>query len=416
MMSQCPINLASPDTYTHGVPFAEFARLRREQPISWQVDPDNGVGYWAITRRDHVDFISKSPELFSSSARTCFYAERDDAQIEMMRNLLINMDPPDHVKYRRIVRNAFTPKAVDSYEPRFREIARDIVDRVLPKGRCEFVAEVAAELPLIAICELMGIPIEDRHEFFEWTNRMIGADDPELAVSREDIAAAHFNVFQYGRKLAELHRQSPRSNIVGVLLDGTVQEEHLSDIEFCNFFLLLVVAGNETTRTVTTHGMRLLLEHPEQYRKLQQDPSLVEAAVEEFLRYHPAVIQFRRTVMQDVELDGVRMKQGDKVVMFYPSANRDELIFPQADTFDIERDFRDGIRNEHRAFGIGEHFCLGSHLARLELKIIFEEIVRRIHEPRLDGEVRWMRSNLITAVKSMPIAFRAESVATGGQT
>lgn len=406
-MTQCPyINLASPDTYTQGVPFAEFARLRSEEPISWQVDPDNGIGYWAITRREHLDFISKSPELFSSAERTCFYAERDDAQIEMMRNLLINMDPPDHVKYRRIVRNAFTPKAVDLYEQRFREIAREVIDRVLPRGRCEFVSEIAAELPLIAICELMGIPIEDRHEFFEWTNRMIGADDPDLAVSREEIGMAHFSVFQYGRKLAELHRESPRNNIVGALLDGTVQEEHLTDIEFCNFFLLLVVAGNETTRTVTTHGMRMLLENPEQYRRLQQDPSLVEGAIEEFLRYHPAVIQFRRTAMQDVELDGVKMKKGDKVVMFYPSVNRDETVFPDSDTFDIDRDLRDGIKNEHRAFGIGEHFCLGSHLARLELKVIFEEIVKRIHEPRLDGELKWMRSNLISGVKEMPVAFR----------
>ena len=407
-MTQCPYtNFASPDTYTRGVPFAEFARLRNEQPISWQVDPDNGVGYWMITRREHLDFISKSPELFSSAERTCFYAERDDAQIAMMRNLLINMDPPDHVKYRRIVRNAFTPKAVDQYEPRFREIAREIIDRVLPRGRCEFVSEVAAELPLIAICELMGIPIEDRHEFFEWTNKMIGADDPDLAVSREEAGMAHFNVFQYGRRLAELHRESPRSNIVGTLLDGTVQEEHLTDIEFCNFFLLLVVAGNETTRTVTTHGMRLLLENPDQYKKLQQNPELVEAAVEEFLRYHPAVIQFRRTAMQDVELDGVHIKKGDKIVMFYPSVNRDETVFPDADAFDIDRELRDGIKNEHRAFGIGEHFCLGSHLARLELKVIFEEIVRRVHEPRLDGEVRWMRSNLISGVKSLPIAFDA---------
>jgi cholest-4-en-3-one 26-monooxygenase len=325
----------------------------------------------------------------------------------MMRHLLINMDPPDHVKYRRIVRNAFTPKAVDSYEQRFRDIAREIIDRVLPKGRCEFVSEVAAELPLIAICELMGIPIEDRHEFFEWTNRMIGAEDPDLAASREEIGMAHFNVFQYGRKLAELHRAAPRNNIVGALLDGTVQEEHLTDAEFCNFFLLLVVAGNETTRTVTTHGMRLLLENPEQYRKLQQNPDMVEAAVEEFLRYHPAVIQFRRTAMRDIELDGTQIKEGDKIVMFYPSVNRDEDVFPQADAFDIERDLREGIKNEHRAFGIGEHFCLGSHLARLELKVIFQEIVARIHEPRFDGDVRWMRSNLISGVKKMPIAFRA---------
>lgn len=405
-MSSCPhLALTSPDTYVEGVPFEYFAQLRREQPISWQEDPAIGVGYWAITKREHLDFISKSPELFSSAARSCFYAEHGESQLAMMRLLLINMDPPDHVKYRRIVRNAFTPRAVDSYGQRFRDIARDIIDRVIGRGSCEFVEEVAAELPLIAICELMGIPLEDRHQFFEWTNTMIGADDPDLAISREEAGAAHFNVFQYGRKLAALHRESPRDNIVGALIDGVVQGEHLTDDEFCSFFLLLVVAGNETTRTVTTHGMRLLLEQPEQYRKLQADPGLVPHAVEEFLRYHSAVIQFRRTAMRDVELGGVTIRKGDKVVMFYHSANRDEDVFPDAAVFDVERDRRDDIRREHRAFGFGEHFCLGSHLARLELRVIFDEIVRRIHNPRLAGEIRYLRSNLISGIKSLPITF-----------
>lgn len=407
-MNQCPhLALTDPDTYVDGVPFDRFAYLRREHPIAWQDDPAAGVGYWAISKREHIDFISKSPELFSSAARSCFYAERSEEQLAVMRLLLINMDPPDHVKYRRIVRNAFTPRAVDSYEQRFRDIARQILDRVVPRGRCEFVEEVAAELPLIAICELMGIPIEDRHQFFEWTNTMIGADDPEMAISQEQAGIAHFKVFEYGRKLAALHRQSPRDNIVGALIDGVVQGEHLTEDEFCSFFLLLVVAGNETTRTVTTHGMRLLLEHPEQYRKLQADPSLVPHAVEEFLRYHSAVIQFRRTAMQDVELGGVTIRKGDKVVMFYHSANHDEAVFDEPARFDIERDRRDDIRREHRAFGFGEHFCLGSHLARLELRVIFDEIVRRLHNPRLDGPVHYLRSNLISGVKRMPIVFDA---------
>jgi cholest-4-en-3-one 26-monooxygenase len=399
--------LAAPDTYVAGVPYAQFAELRRENPISWQEDPNTEIGYWAITKREHLDFVSKSPELFSSAERSCFYREPDEFSLEAMRRLLINMDPPEHVKYRRIVRNAFTPRAVDSYEERFRAIAKDILDRVAPNGRCEFVEDVAAELPLIAICELMGIPLEDRHQFFEWTNTMVGSDDPELSVSPQESQMAHFQVFQYGRKLADLHRQAPRDNIVGALIDGSVQGEHLTDDEFCSFFLLLVVAGNETTRTVTSHGMRLLIEHPEQYRKLQANPQLVPHAIEEFLRYDSAVIQFRRTAMQDIELDGVQIKKGDKIVMFYHSANRDEAVFPQADQFDIERDVRDAINREHRAFGIGEHFCLGSHLARLELKVIFDEIIRRIHNPRFDGEIRRMRSNLINGIKSMPIVFDA---------
>jgi cholest-4-en-3-one 26-monooxygenase len=422
-MSQCPFgsdagntpsdqlrgwgDLTDPDSYLNGVPLDWFTALRREQPVAWQEDPRSGVGFWAISRREQLDFIAKNPALFSSAERTCFYPERSDAEVAMMRTLLINMDPPDHVKYRRIVRNAFTPRQVDSYEPRSRAIARDILDRVAPAGRCEFVKDIAAELPLIAICELMGIPLEDRHQFFQWTNTMIGAEDPELGIDREAAALAHFQVFQYGRKLAELYRQAPQDNIVGALIDARVQDEHLTEDEFCNFFLLLVVAGNETTRTVTSHGMRLLIEHPEQYRRLQADPTLVPHAIEEFLRYTAAVIQFRRTAMHDIELGGAQIRRGDKVILFYPSANHDEAVFKQPELFDVERDRRDDIKNEHRAFGFGEHFCLGAHLARLELRVIFDEIVRRIDNPRFDGELHWLRSNFISGIKTMPIAFDA---------
>lgn len=419
-MNQCPFggdagttqpeprawgDLADPDSYLNGVPLDWFAALRRQQPVSWQEDPRIGVGYWAVTRREELDIVAKSPELFSSAERTCFYPERSPEDAAAMRTLLINMDPPDHVKYRRIIRNAFTPRAVDSYEPRFRAIAREILDKVAPVGRCEFVKDIAAELPLIAICELMGIPLEDRHQFFEWTNTMIGSQDPELAIDAQAIAAAHFQVFQYGRTLAERYRRSPQQNIVGALIDARVADEHLTEDEFCNFFLLLVVAGNETTRTVTSHGMRLLIEHPEQYQRLQAQPELVPHAIEEFLRYNTAVIQFRRTAMADVELGGASIKRGDKVVLFYPSANHDEAVFAKPELFDVERDRRDDIKNEHRAFGFGEHFCLGAHLARLELRVIFDEIVARIHNPRFDGPPRWMRSNFISGIKSMPIVF-----------
>ena len=400
-------DLADPDSYLNGVPLDWFAALRRQQPVSWQEDLRIGVGYWAVTRREELDLVAKNPELFSSAERTCFYPERSVDEAAAMRKLLINMDPPDHVKYRRIIRNAFTPRQVDSYEPRFRAIAREILDKVAPAGRCEFVKDVAAELPLIAICELMGIPLEDRHQFFEWTNTMIGSQDPELAVDAQAIAAAHFQVFQYGRTLAERYRRSPEHNIVGALIDARVADEHLTEDEFCNFFLLLVVAGNETTRTVTSHGMRLLIEHPEQYRRLQAQPALVPHAIEEFLRYNTAVIQFRRTAMADVELGGASIKRGDKVVLFYPSANHDETVFTRPELFDVERDRRDDIKNEHRAFGFGEHFCLGAHLARLELRVIFDEIVARIHNPRFESPPRWMRSNFISGIKSMPIVFDA---------
>lgn len=408
-MTTCPhIDLISPESYRGGAPREMYRWLRSNEPVYWHEDPAVGEGFWAITRQQELDFVSKNPQLFSSWKRTCFYQDpENEGMLELMRMLLINMDPPDHVKYRRIVRNAFTPKAVDSYEPRFRELARGIVDRVLPQGRCEFVEDISAELPLVAICELMGIPIEDRHEFFGWTNIMLGADDPELTVSEQDGQMAMLSVFEYGRKLAELHRREPRNNIVGALLDGIVEGEHLTDDEFCNFFLLLIVAGNETTRTVTSHGMRLLIEHPEEYRKLVEDPSLVPDAIEEILRYNTAVVHFRRTAMEDLELGGKSIRQGQKVVLFYQSASSDESNFADPDHFDITRPHREDVRNQHRAFGIGEHFCLGSHLARLELRCIFDEIVARIRNPRMDGDINWLRSSFINGIKRMPIKFDA---------
>jgi cholest-4-en-3-one 26-monooxygenase len=215
---------------------------------------------------------------------------------------------------------------------------------------------------------------------------------------------AMMEVFMLAQELAAEQRTNPREDIVNVLLNGTVEDEPLTDDEFCYFFLLLIVAGNETTRTVTSHAMRLLIEHG-QYQELADNPDLLEGAIEEFLRYNPAVIAFRRTAMRDVELGGQRIRAGDKIQMYYGAASADELIFSDGDRFDITRSQREEVRNNHRAFGIGEHFCLGSHLARLELKVIFEEILRRVRNPQFDGEISWLRSNFINGIKSMPIRF-----------
>jgi len=411
----CPhIDLITPETYRGGAPREMYRWLRQNEPVYWHEDPALGEGFWAVTRQRELDYVSKNPALFSSRERTCFYEDPESEELlELMRLLLINMDPPDHVKYRRIVRNAFTPRAVDSYEPRFRELAREIVGRVLPRGECEFVSDIAAELPLVAICELMGIPVEDRYEFFNWTNIMLGADDPELTISAEDGSLAMLSVFEYGRKLAELHRQQPRNNIVGALLDGVVEGEHLTEDEFCNFFLLLVVAGNETTRTVTSHGMRLLMEQPEAFQLLVDEPERVPDAIEEMLRYNTAVIHFRRTATQDVELGGKQIRKGQKVVLFYQAASSDEAHFEDPDVFDITRPRREDVHNQHRAFGIGQHFCLGSHLARLELRCIFDEIVAHLRNPQLNGEINWLRSNFINGIKSMPIRFEVAQPASG---
>lgn len=405
-MSGCPhFDLTDPETYQGGLPREVFSYLRREQPIYWHEDPRQGVGFWVVTRQKDLDFVSKNPLLFSSAERSCLLNEMEGDQLAMVQTQLINMDPPQHLSYRRLVRAAFTPKMVDSYDKRFREIARDLVNKAVEGGRCEFVQDIAVDLPLVAICELMGVPLEKRQRLFELTNIMLGMDDPDLSTSEEDGLNAAMEMFMMAMELAAEHRANPHNDIVNVLLTGTVEDEPLSDEDFCNFFLLLIVAGNETTRTVTSHGMRLLMEHPDQYQALVDDPSLIDDAIEEFLRYNPAVIAFRRTAMEDVEVGGQQIRKGDKIQMYYGSASSDESVFTDPDTFDITRNQREDVRNEHRAFGIGQHFCMGSHLARLELRVIFEEIIRCIRNPRLDGEINWLRSNFISGIKSMPIAF-----------
>ncbi len=406
-MSGCPyhIDLASPETYQGGVPRDVFTWLRNEQPVYWHEDPAQGVGFWAVTRHEDLDFVSKNPQLFSSAERTCFLMEPPEDRLELLRLQMINMDPPQHLKFRRLVRSAFTPKKVESYEARFREIAKEIVDAAVVGGECEFVEDMAAELPLIAICELMGVPLDKRRRLFELTNIMLGMDDPELSTSEQDGENAMMEMFFIAQELAEQHRASPKDDIVNVLLTGTVEDEALTDEEFCYFFLLLIVAGNETTRTVTSQGMRNLMENPDQYQMLVDNPELLDGAIEEFLRYNPAVIAFRRTAMEDIELGGQQLKKGDKVLLFYQSANADETVFSEPDVFDITRQQREDVKNAHRTFGVGEHFCIGSHLARLELKVIFEEILGRVRNPRLNGEINWLRSNFIHGIKKMPIRF-----------
>jgi len=396
------IHLDDPDSFRTGVPHHWLRRLRAEAPVFFHPEGE-GPGFWCITKHEDLKMISRDPATFSSArGGTNIHTPAADA-LERSRAIMLNMDPPVHVKLRRLVRHGFTPAMAQKQAVHIRELARAIVDPVAPRGECEFVTEVAAELPLQVICEMMGVPQADRRQIFDLTNRLIGFDDPEFQTSEEDGEQAATEVFLYANKLAELYRDGAADNLTSVLAHGEVDGEKLAELEFCSFFLLLVVAGNETTRTVTTNGMRLLIEHPEQLRRLVDDPSMIPSAVEEILRYEPAVICFRRTATRDIELRGQKIREGDKVVMWYPSANRDEDVFVEPDRFDIGRS-----PNDHLAFGIGQHFCLGANLARLELNIIFEEIVRRLRQPELAGPVRRLRSNFINGVKEMRIRFAAE--------
>lgn len=403
-MSLSEIDLGNPDHFVQGPPHEWFRRLRREAPVFFnRGSPEIGEGFWCVTRYDDLKHVSRSPQIFSSERGGTNLLTLEDEQLQRIRMILINMDPPRHVKFRRIVQRSFTPRMIGKLAGAVGPMCRGIVEAVAPKGECEFVSEVAAELPLRVICELMGVPQSDRARIFELTNRLIGFDDPEFQASEEQGELAMAEIFAYGNELARLYRERPADNLTTRLLQGEVDGERLDEIEFCSFFLLLLVAGNETTRTVTVHGMHLLIEHRSALQELVDDPSLIPGAVEEILRFAPAVHHFRRTATRDTELRGQKIRAGDKIALWYGSANRDEEVFVDPDRFDIHR-----RPNDHLAFGIGEHFCLGAHLARAELYGIFRELVARLREPELAGPVRRLRSNFINGVKEMRIRFRAE--------
>ncbi len=406
----CPYkNILDPDIYVGGGHHAIFADIREQSGgLAYIDDPITGVPYWAVLKREYADYVCKNPLLFSSQAKTILPKEMPEEEIALSRLMLVNMDPPEHVKYRRIVRGAFTPKAVQSYEMRFREVARETIDRIAAKGECEFVTEVAAELPLISIMSLCGCPKDDKQKVFDWTNTMIFTEDEDMS-GEEGVAAsqaAAIEVYAYAAALAEKHKTEPLSDIVGALLDGTVNDEKLTPEEFQLFFLMLIAAGNESTRSVIAHGMRLLMEHRDQLEKLINDPSLIPYAVEEVLRYNPAFVQMRRTVMEDTEIGGQYLKAGDKMVINWQAINHDPEIFEQPDLFDVERFKRHPeLASQHRAFGNGEHFCIGAHLARLEMQVMFEEIISRLKNPQFAGPVEYMRDYFVNSIKSMPITF-----------
>ncbi len=404
-MTRLSVDLTSPDTFARAVPHASFAMLRREDPLSWQESGDPRLpGHWAVTKYDDAKFVSRNPELFSSARQGVNLFAPDEQMLAQLRRIMLYMDPPEHRRFRNLVNQFFTPRAVAGLVPRVEKLAREIVDGVASRGECEFVNEVAALMPMAVICELMGVPESDRQHIFELTNRMIGVDDPDFGNSEEDAMRANVEMFLYAQQLAERVRKEPGDNLATLLLEAEVDGHKLSPLDFNSFFLLLAVAGNETTRTVTTHGMRHLIEHPDQMRALQQDPSLLGPAIEEMLRFEPPVLHFRRTATRDLELRGKQLREGDAVVMWYPALNRDEDVFANPDRFDIRRH-----PNHHLSFGIGEHFCLGAHLARMELRIIFREILARLDDMELAGPVRRLRSNFINGVKEMRVRFTPQA-------
>ena len=334
----------------------------------------------------------------------------DDTWPIMRDNQIICMDPPDHLKYRKVVRDAFTPRAVAEMEPWLAQQTKKIVDAVAHRGECEAVEDIAAELPLMAILHIMGVPIEDRKQFFEWTNVMAFRDDPDVTADPDESMIASAMVLDYATKLAARQRENPTSIVAQGMLEGEVDGKPITDEMFGWMFILILVGGNESTRSVTSQGIRLLIENPDQHQHLIDHPEDIPDAVEEIIRFNTAFVMMRRTAMQDVEVCGQQVKKGDKLVMHYHAVNHDEDVFGEDSmVFDIHRAKRTkNLARQHRAFGIGEHFCLGMNLARAELNIVFKELIPRLRNPKLAGEITYMRSYFTSTIKKMPITFDPE--------
>jgi cytochrome P450 len=405
------IDLTDLDRWAEGVPHEWFALLRDEEPVFWQ-DERSGRGFWSLTRYDDVLAASKDYSTFSSALGGTSLMDLTPEQVESRMSML-DSDPPRHTRLRNIVNKAFTPRAVNAYEERIRSLFREVLDAELVAGELDFVDAVAIELPMRILCELMGVPLEDRRYLVELGNRMLGNTDPdhagrEFVAGEADLSAyAHLpfsspaapEMFAYANRLAAERRRNPREDLTTRLLEPGPDGDRLSEHEFDLFFLLLVTAGNETTRHAMSNGLLTLLEQPDERERLLADSGLVPAAVEEILRWTPSLLHFRRTATRDVEMHDRQIRAGDKVALWYVSGNRDERQFPQASRFDVARE-----PNKHLAFGLGSpHYCLGAHLARLELRVWLEEMLPVLGRIELAGSPRRLRSNFFHGIKSLPI-------------
>ncbi|SEM87076.1 cytochrome P450 [Nonomuraea pusilla] len=391
------IDLVDRDRYaTSGPPHDQFAWLRAHSPVHRH---DGEPGFWAVTRYEDVVHVSRHSDLFSSSRRLALFDEMPEEQRAFQRMMMLNQDPPEHTRRRSLVNRGFTPRTIGALESHIRDICDDLLDQC--DDEVDFVTQVAAPLPLFVICELLGAPVEDRDKLFTWSNRMIGAQDPDYASSPEEGSSAAMEVYAYANQLAAQRKANPRNDIVTKLIQPDEHGETLDENEFDLFVLLLVVAGNETTRNAASGGMLALFEHPEQWDRLVADPGLAATAADEIVRWVSPVNMFRRTSTRDQVLGGQQIKEDDKVVVFYSSANRDTSVFPDGGVFDIGRN-----PNPHIGFGGGgAHFCLGNHLAKLELRVLFEQLARRYPRIRRTGPARRLRSNFINGIKELPVTL-----------
>lgn len=410
------IDIVTPELYaSRGYPWEEWALLRREAPVYWYERP--GVTpFWAITKYDDIQHISRDPETFISSQRLVIRSagSGDGGASDPSLNIpnLISMDPPEHGKYRNATSRRFSPRGMRLLEDRIDEIAEDvvddaaahIVDQLTDRREADFVRDVAARMPLAAICELLAVDRESWEDLFRWTNEFLGSEDPEYQqgrTRRETWQAGVRGLQGYFMAHIERKRHEPDNSVMTTLVQAEIDGEPMPDHMIISYAILLILAGNETTRNATSGGMQALIENPEQYERLRDQPDLLDSAVEEMLRWTSPVVHFARTVTRDTEIRGVPIKEGETLAMWYPSANRDADVFENPDSFDIGRS-----PNDHLAFGgFGEHFCLGANLARLEMRSIFRHVIRRLDHFELNGEIERLSSGLIGGIKRLPVSY-----------
>jgi cytochrome P450 len=432
--------IVNPDTYVHGVPYAALARLRRESPVVWLDEPavddwPAGPGFWAVLRHADVKHVLRNPQVFSSQLGATQI--RDPATPEALayvRRMMLNLDPPEHSRLRGLLAKAFTPRAIARLERRIEEWARDLVAAVAGRGECDFAKDVAADLPLLTLSEVFGVPAQDRWLLFDWSNRVIGYQDPEYAASAHADAAGSTgmarraialrpvpdtagrmpdprtrqgmpDLYAYANELGEYKRRNPGDDVMSNLMRHVEADGgRVSIAEFENLFWLFSVAGNETLRNGLPGGLLALLSTMDAQRRLRADRSLLPRAIEEMLRWWTPVMHFRRTATVDTELAGTRIRAGDKVVVWFSSANRDERAFADPDSFRLDRS-----PNDHLTFGHGPHFCLGAHLARVQLRAMFAAMLDLLGEIELAGEPVRLRSNFQNGVKRLPIRWTRSS-------
>ena len=404
------VDVASPKVYAQGVPHEALAALRTHDPVHWHPWPGTRDGFWLLSRHADVVAVGKEPQLFSSQVGHIALEDRE-ADALAARQSLIETDPPEHTRLRKLVSYAFTRSKVREYEAYTRTIVRDLLDKAIAKRTFDWVTEISEPVPITVLISILGLPQEDAPMLIELTSEMAAATDPDYRPDPGKYPSeidprllpfgtpAAYHVFEYGRKIGEERRRHPTDDLVSRLVHAEVDGERLDDTEYSNFFELFIFAGNETTRTGISQGILALMEHPDEFDRLAAEPSLVPTAVDEILRYGTPIIYFRRTTTRDTEIRGVPIKAGDRVALWYLAANFDEDVFADPQRFDIARQ-----PNPHVTFGRGgPHFCLGSFLAHLEIRVLLEEILARKVRFELTGPPVRLSSNFINGFKSLPV-------------